>query len=68
MNIIVSSLFQRLIIIEEPDEVPSGFFLVDSFNQAGHFTSEAASSKNSDIFHFLLIFSIKRFHCGLTFG
>ena len=50
MNIIVSSLFQRLIVIEEPDEVPSGFFLVDSLDQAGHFTSEAASSKNSYIF------------------
>ena len=68
MNIIVSSLFQRLIIIEEPDEVPSGFFLVDSFNQAGHFTSETASSKNCYIFHYILIMSIKRFHCGLSFG
>lgn len=52
MNIIVSSLFQRLIIIEEPDEVSSGFFLVDSLDQASHFTSEAACSKNCYIFTF----------------
>lgn len=46
MNLIASNPFQRLIVIKETDEVPSGLFLVDSLNQVSHFTSEAACSSD----------------------
>ena len=46
MNLISSNPFQRLIVIKGIDEVPSGFFLVDSLDQASHFTSEAACASD----------------------